>query len=117
MAGYTSVQVQDGVVRYLDKEFMPMFPETGFQRVLAGTAIAMLLKKYSPMLEVLKTDPTMKTLGVVNEEGLYDLATLSECLKGQMPKDGLKMSVPMLGDLTIKNDDIDKLHEYIKAAK
>lgn len=117
MAGYTSAQIQDGVVKYLDKELMPMLPETGFQRVLAGTAIAMLIRKYSPMLEVLKENQAMKMLGVVGEDGLYDLATLSEELKKQLPKEGMKVDVPVIGGLTFHSEDVDKLMEYIKSSK
>lgn len=106
-------KVEKGLADYLDGELMPMIPETGFQRIIAGTAISLLIKKGGSQIAALKENPAVKMMGIFDDAGNVDVETLRDELKKNMPEDGVKVEVPMLGMLTFRKGDIDKLYSYI----
>lgn len=106
-------QIQSGIASYLDNELMPMLPQTGIERVLLGTGLSLLIKKNFNKINDLKEQPLVKAMGIFDEEGNVDLDTLRDEVKANMTNDGIKVEVPMIGGLTFKKDDIDKLYTYI----
>ena len=55
----------------------------------------------------------VKMLGIMDSEGNVDIDVLAEELKKNMPKGGVRVDVPIIGALTFKDNDVDKLYEYI----
>lgn len=108
-------KVQKGLSEYLDTEVMPAFKEEGWKRVLVGTTIALALRKSEGYLAVIKDNPAIKALGVIDEEGNIDVETLAPILKEQL-KEPMTLTVPMLGDLKFGPADVDKLYDYIRTA-
>lgn len=106
-------KIKSGIVSYLDHELIPMIPEEGFQRVMVGTAISLMLRQYSNKLDTIKDNQIVKMMGVINDNGDVDLETLRDEIKKQMSDDGVKMALPVVGTLTFKRGDIDKLYQYI----
>lgn len=106
-------QVERGIAAYLDRELMPILPDTGFQKVLIGTGIGLALRKYKGQLAELKDHPVVKMLGVFDKNGNVDIDVVKEELGKQIPETGLKMELPMIGGLTFHKADVDKLHSYI----
>lgn len=100
--------ITNGVTKYIDTEFLVLFPETGLQRLMIGTAIAIAIKKRTP-----EAISVIKGLGLMDSEGNVDIDTLVTELKNHISSDGLKMDIPSLGVVTFKKEDIDKLYKYI----
>lgn len=99
---------------YLDNELMPNLDQNGIQKVLTGTAISLALNRYRNITDVFKDNKMVKMLGIIDEQGNIDIETLSKELKHNIPQDGVKVEVPMIGKLTFHKSDIDKLNEYIQ---
>lgn len=106
-------KVEQGVAAYLDSELMPQLPKSGFEKVLAGTAISLVIRRSRNILEGYKNNKTIQMLKLMDENGNVDVDVLAEELKKNIPQEGVKVEVPLIGALTFRKEDVDKLYEYI----
>lgn len=113
----TIKQIGQGVAAYLDAELMPQFPAQGIEKVLAGTAISLLIRRSEKILESYKDNKIIQMLGIMDEEGNVDVDVLTEELKKNISSDGVKIEVPIIGKMTFHKDDVNKLNEYILVYK
>lgn len=109
----TMKQVERGVAAYLDAELMPQFSKTGVEKVIAGTAISLFIRRSGVILEGYKENKIVQMLGIMDEEGNVDVELLSTELKKNIPDEGFKMDIPMIGAMTFHKEDVTKLQEYI----
>lgn len=109
----TVKQIEAGLAEFLDSELMPKLPDGGIQRVITGTAMGLLVKQSGNIIAEYGEHPFVKMLGIVDDKGDWDLETLKEELKKQFPKNGVDVDVPMVGTLTFKTEDVDKIYDYI----
>lgn len=108
-------KIERGIASYLDAELMPQFSGNGIEKVIAGTAVSLALRKTGAIIASYKDNNIVKMLGIMDDNGNVDIDTLSDELKKNIPKEGVKVDVPMLGTMTFHKDDVDKLHDYIMA--
>lgn len=106
-------KIEQGIAAYLDSEVMPQLPTEGFEKVLAGTAISLLIRRSGKILDGYKNNKTVQMLGIMDADGNVDVDMLAEELKKNVPTEGVKIEVPIIGKMTFHKDDVDKLHEYI----
>lgn len=106
-------KIQQGVAAYLDAELMPQLPNTGFEKVLAGTAMSLAIRRSGAILDSYKNNKAVQMLGLMDAEGNVDVDVLAEELKKNIPKEGMKVNIPIIGNMTFHKEDVDKLHEYI----
>lgn len=106
-------KIQQGIAAYLDSELMPNLPSTGLERILAGTAMSLAIRKSGSIIASYKDNKAVQMLGLMDAEGNVDVDILAEELKRNIPKEGVKVDIPLIGGITFHKDDIDKLHEYI----
>lgn len=113
-----SVQkIQKGVAAYLDNELMPQLPANGIEKVLAGTAMSLAIRKSGTIMEQLKDNKSVQMLGIMDAEGNIDLDVLAEELRKNIPIDGVRIDVPIIGGLTFHKEDVGKIQQYIKDAQ
>lgn len=113
----TIQQIQNGVAAYLDNELMPMLPQTGLERLVLGTGISLLIKKNFSKIELLKENSLIKAMEIFDEEGNVDIDTLKEEIEHNMTNEGVNLEIPMIGKLTFKKEDVNKLYNYIIGGK
>jgi len=106
-------QVTKGVAAYLDKEFLPKLSEKSWERVVAGTAIALILRRASQKAEELRENQVVKLTGIFDQEGNVDVACLRDEVKRQLPPDGLQIELPRMGTVKLSESDIDQIYRYI----
>lgn len=106
-------KIEQGVAAYLDGELMPKLPSSGIEKVLAGTALSLAIRRSGKMLDGLKSNKMIQMLGVMDTEGNVDIDVLAQELKKNMPTEGVKVDVPVIGVLTFHKEDVDRLYEYI----
>lgn len=107
-------QIEQGAVKFIDNVIAPEIPVNvpngQLKKVafLAGAA-------YAVRKNVLQyaNSPILVQLGALDENGNVDLDGLLEAARGAVPKNGFKVNVPILGDLTFHIEDLEKLCEYI----
>lgn len=110
-------QIQKGVANYLDAEVMPAFKDEGWKRVAAGAAIALAIQRSDKFLPLVLENQFVKAMELADAEGNLDIESLIPVVKAQIEKEPMTITVPMLGNMTFKPDDVDKLYNYIRTAK
>lgn len=112
-------QIEAGISRWLDKELMPKLPTGGqYDGIKKAATVALALyaiKRGRAALDSLTHNSFLGTIGAVDRDGNVDLEGFVEEMKKQMPENGLKVSVPMVGDLTFYRSDLDDVMRYIKS--
>lgn len=112
----TIKEIETGVGSYLDNELMPMLGDGGLQKVLIGAGISMLLHKNMNKLSNLQSNPLIAAMEIFDQDGNVDIDSIQTEISAQMPAEGVKIDVPLVGTLTFKKEDISKLHQYIMNA-
>ena len=108
-------QIEQGAVRYIDNEIAPKIPTNipnGQIKKIAAVAGAAYAVKHG--LEKVTAHPALAAIGAVNGDGEVDLDGIAEMVRAQIPKEGFKVTVPILGDLTFFTEDVERLVTYIK---
>lgn len=106
-------KIEKGIAGYLDDELMSQFRGSSVERVVAGTAVSLMLRKTGTIIEGYRDNPTVKMLGIMDNDGNVDVDTIAEELKKNIGKDGMKVDVPIFGTMTFHKSDVDKLRDYI----
>ena len=110
---YTSDQVLNGIVQYIDNEILSKMPTAG--KVVAGAVVSMALKNSSTVIEQLKNNQMLKAIGAITSDGLIDVDSIAECIKQSAEKYGdVIIQIPFMGNLTLKANDVDLLRRYIR---
>lgn len=109
--------VEVGVAEYLDREVLSQYPNDGYQRVLIGMGISLILKKKLQDLRNMLDSEIVKEAGVVDENGLIDIDLLRDTMKKQMSNNGIHYTNRLLGDITFNKEDVDVLYNYLVASR
>lgn len=104
--------VIDGINRYIDKEIYSGLNDA--QEFLARLVVGRVNQNAEGIKQFLMTNGVMRTMGIVDSDGMVDLEQLLGDVKREIErKESLKISVPMLGTLTFKATDVDVLYDMI----
>ena len=104
--------VVDGINRYIDKEIYSGLNDA--QEFLARLVVGRVNQNAEGIKQFLMTNGVMRTMGIVDSDGMVDLEQLLGDVKREIErKESLKISVPMLGTLTFKATDVDVLYDMI----
>lgn len=106
-------KIEQGAKRYVDNHFIPSLPDGGFQKVLVATGAAILVSRMSDMLKHWAHNDTMRMLGVVDHDGNFDLDIIKTEMMKHMSDEGMPLEIPMIGTLTFKREDIERLYRCI----
>lgn len=109
----TIKQIEDGIATYLDSELMPKLPNSGLEKVIVGTALSLFIRKSGTIIGGYKDNKAVQMLGVMDHEGNVDVDLVYEELKKNIPDNGVKIEVPIIGGMTFHKEDFEKLYEYI----
>lgn len=110
--------VERGVASYLDEELIPKLPEHGLQKILAGTAVSILIKRSGDAVEMAKENPIIQMMGIFqdSEDGttMVDVDLIRDEVKNQLGNGSVNIDVPVIGTMTFNASDIDRIYEHIK---
>ena len=104
---------KDGIAYYIDRNIMSRYPADGWQKLLAGSIVAITLNNYA---DKLRYSPIAKTIGIVTDEG-FEIEPLAAEIKRRIPSNGIRVSIPMLGEALFREADIDDIVETIKGRR
>lgn len=109
---YELNQVVNGMTKYFDNEIIPNV--TGWQKWVLGAGYGMTMSKATNYFNVIKEHPFIKTLEIVDKDNKINVDELHKELLKQADKGAITFDLPMIGSITLKKDDVDKLYGYIK---
>ena len=112
----TIASVKQGLAGFLDGEFIPKYKKTHSAAASYGVAViaALAIDNLGNIAETLIDHPLAAYLGVIDSERNIDIAKVCEFMRMKMPKEGLKIPVPMIGALSFDKSDVDALEKYMK---
>lgn len=109
----TRERLRDGMINYIDNEVMTSLPTAG--KWIVGTAVTIIQSKYDEVIDGLMKNQMVKTLELVDENGMIDQNILLSALKLNADKYGeAVISIPLLGSMRFKPGDVEKLRQYIR---
>lgn len=116
----TRDQIKNGVRNYIDNEIvakMQLSPNS-IKRGLIITGINLWIDHN--VESMLGAASGAESLGIIDENGHYDVDKLAEEFKKTIPERGYKIDLKLasfnLGDITVYGEDINYLVEYIHRA-
>lgn len=108
-------KVKRGLAAFFDNELMPMLPSTGWENIVVGTAIGVLLKRLEKIIAGLQQNGLALAAAVVDDQGNVDIEIIRDELKAQIQKKGSLQidNLPVIKKITFRAEDVDKAFEYI----
>ena len=107
-----ATQIINGVVKYIDAEILSKI--NGWQKWVLGAGAGIAVGRAGQIFNTIANHPMVKMLGVVDEQGMVDIDMLHKEFAKQAAKGPVTFDVPMLGAMTINQNDVEKLYHYIK---
>lgn len=106
--------VEKGLGRFIEYEIMGSMPNGSWQKLVAGTAVALGIKNLENTLMSYKEHPLIKMLGLWDDHGDIDIDSVGEALKSNLKEGGMRIEFPLIGYVTFHEDDVDTLKRYIR---
>lgn len=107
-------QFQHGLERYISTEFVERL--SGVQKWVVDAAAAMYLTNAASIFENLKKNPLISGLNIIDEQDHIDIDKLYKHFKEAAKKGPATMSIPLLGAVTLNENDVDKLYNFVVGA-
>lgn len=107
-----ATQIINGVVKYIDAEILAKID--GWQKWVLGVGAGLAVGRAGEIFNAIANQPMVKMLGVVDEQGMVDIEMLHKEFAKQAAKGPVTFDMPMIGAMTINQNDVEKLYHYIK---
>lgn len=109
---YEYIKVLNGITTYIDKEIIDKI--NGWQKWIVGSGIGIAMSNSTNVFNELKNNQFIKMLGIINKDDKIDVDKIYKEFKKQAKKSAITFDVPLIGTITLTEQDVDKLYEYIK---
>lgn len=109
----TVEEIVNGIARYADREVIPKLNTQG--KWIVGALVGVIGNKSADIMRELQSNPMFKAIGIIDDNGLYDVDLIAENVIQSAEKYGkLQLNVPAVGLLTFDHEDVNNLKKYIK---
>lgn len=106
-------QVVNGIINYADHEVIGHLPSTG--KWILGTAVGIASTKVNDMVLSLQNNAIAKSMGIIDEEGMFDVDLIVDNMRQSAMKYGrMEIDIPIIGSMRFTETDIDSLRGYIE---
>jgi hypothetical protein len=109
---YEYSKVLNGITKYIDTEIVDKIE--GWQKWVIGSGIGIALSNSTNLFNQLKDNEIIKMLGIINEENKIDIEKIYKEFKNQAKKGSISFEVPLVGTLTLNEQDVDKIYDFIR---
>lgn len=110
-------KVKRGLANFADREIISKAPVGSFKKIAIGTAVGLYLSNLEKVVIQNKDSMFISALGVIQSDGAIDIDKLAGAVKENIPDEGMKINVDILGahlaDMTLRRADIDDIVNYI----
>lgn len=110
---YEYNKVISGIAKYVDTEIVDKI--TGWKKWVVGSGIGLALSNTTEVFNQLKNNEFVKMLGVIDKEDKVNVDKIYEEMKKQAKKSAVTFDMPMIGPITLNEQDVDKMYELIKS--
>lgn len=110
---YNYSQVISGIAKYIDTEIVNKI--VGWKKWVVGSGIGLALSNTTEVFNQLKNNEFVKMLGVIDKEDKIDVDKIYKEMKKQAKKSAVTFDMPMIGAITLNEQDLDRMYELIKS--
>lgn len=103
-----------GMAHFMDEEMLPQM--TGMPKVLGGVGMGMFLNNAQHSLEAYKDKEWAKMIGLIDDRGEYCVEQVYEELLKQVRREPIVFDVPVIGRITMREQDVSRLYQHIMNA-
>lgn len=108
----TTEQIKAGIGNYIQTRLMPRLD--GKRQFLLGTVYGLCVNKMDTLIAHAAQNPTVRVLGVVQENGEIDIDALYSAALAQMQAQGkVSVDIPLLGAFAFDENDLRELRQMI----
>lgn len=107
----TISQVQQGLARYIDEEFLGKM--SGWQRWVFGAGAEIAMEQLPRVIEQYKGNEVVKMLELIDEHDHIDIDKLYHHVLPHARKGAATLNLPLVGAVTVDDGDVDKLYRMI----
>ena len=107
-------QAMRGILRFFDTVASPHMDEV--RSFVAGVGLSLLADGSKEQLLVLRDNPWVKAMQIMDEQGDIDIDRLYNKARPRLDGRKLPIKIPFIGKLTFVAEDIDNLYKYIQEA-
>ena len=105
-------KVVDGIARYVDAEIYSSMND--WQEIMARMAIGRILGNKEALKKKIMENPLLMSFVMIDSNGDMDAEKfLSDLKMAIAQKGGLRISIPLFGNLKFVESDVDHLRKYI----
>lgn len=101
-----------GLKKFVDSEMLPKV--SGLNKWIVGAGISLALENSSNIFDSLKQNDFIKALNIINKDDEIDLDKIYESLIEQAKKSAVTFDMPLVGVVTLKEKDLEKIYKFIK---
>lgn len=108
----TTVQILDGVQRYVESEIIGKIPDA--RKWVVGTYVALAMQPLRQNPASLFSHPMLAPLGhLTSADGTIDIDAVREVLLSQAQKYPSFIDIPLIGRYNVDGSDVDRIYQYI----
>lgn len=109
---YNYSQVINGLARYIDEEIVSKI--NGWQKWIVGGGIGIALSNMTDVFNQVKNNEFVKILNIVDKDDKINVEKIYKEMKKQAKKSAITFDAPVIGAITLNEQDVDKIYEMIK---
>ena len=109
---YNLDQVMMGLTKFIDNEILTKI--NGWQKWVIGTGLGIVTTKMENVFNSLKNNELVKMLELIDDNDHINVDAIYNELMKQAQREPITIDLPMLGALTLKEQDVMSLYNYIK---
>lgn len=109
---YEYNKVLNGIAKYIDTEIVDKI--SGWKKWVIGSGVGLALSNMTEVFNQLKNNEFVKLLNIIDKDDKIDVDKIYQELKKQALKGAITFDMPMLGPITLNEQDVEKLYELIK---
>lgn len=106
-------QIKSGLSNYVDCEMLPSMADAGYKKIIFATGAAIVLSRLETALVKFKSNSVLIALDIFDAEGNVDIDIVVDELCKNVPRSGLSMDIPFIGEIVFYASDIRNMHNYI----
>ena len=109
---YDYNKVINGIAKYIDTEIVDKI--AGWKKWIVGSGLGLALSNSTNVFNQVKNNEFVKMLNIIDKDNKIDVDKIYKELKKQAKKSSITFELPMVGSITLNDQDIEKLYELIK---
>lgn len=106
-------KVINGIAKYIDIEIVDKIG--GWKKWVIGSVVGVTLSNGTEVFNQLKNNDFIKMLGIIDKNDKIDIDKIYKEMKKQAKKSSITFNVPMIGAMTLNEQDLDKMYEFIRS--